>query len=352
MMLACSYVTQKNAVSRIRIFNPYGMLEETDKDFYYYDIPGIPPAKETMSQMGAILFRGFMGESTAKLAKWIKASYPRCRTILDNDDLVWGGELPDYNFFNPMYPNTEAKRREMAVWMKTMDFHTFSTEYLRARAVSDFGIDPRRTLVVPNAVSKSDWYRDGRVEKDIEVPKVLYMASDTHYSNTKKDLGDWTENLVDWVCDSVKDGKIEFVCVGGFPWFFEVIKDRIKHVGWLPYYKLPLVLKEIGAHFSINPLRENTFNRAKSDIKLVESAACGMVCVGTEFHGSPYSSCLARIRPKSTKKEIGKLIFGLCKEKTFNKTLEKQLSWIETEGRWLDSAKHLDLLRRAVGLKT
>ena len=65
-------------------------------------------------------------------------------------------------------------------------------------------------------------------------------------------------------------------------------------------------------HFSINPLKINNFNRAKSDLKLVEASAGKIACIGTVFSdGSPspfdgiYDKC--KVNENVTVEEIDEM---------------------------------------------
>ena len=41
------------------------------------------------------------------------------------------------------------------------------------------------------------------------------------------DRGDWNTALCDWVIKNVQEDKIDFICMGALPWFWEPIKDKI-----------------------------------------------------------------------------------------------------------------------------
>lgn len=348
-MVICSYVSHKNAVSKIRVENPYQTLEEFDPRVFYYDIPGVPPAAGTLSSTDVFVFRGPAKPGVLEFVRWARAAYPKLKFVLDNDDLLWNGEIPEWN----AHRNIPFDQKTTEAWMRSMDVLTFSTNYLRKYVVENFGVDHRRTLVVPNAVKKSEWFRESAERPKVDgKPRVLYMGSPVHYSNEKKMLGDWTEGWVEWVFKAVESDEIEFVCIGGVPWFFEPLVGKIRSYGWIPYSRLPGTIREIHPHVCINPLKENKFNTAKSDLKLVECAASGMVCVGTDFPGSPYAECKVKVGSSASAEEIGEAVFGSLETKTFRKIVKSQFDWIESEGRWLESEKHLDLLRKSVGLKT
>jgi hypothetical protein len=187
-------------------------------------------------------------------------------------------------------------------------------------------------------VQRSLWYTpEKRLTGDIKVPRVLYSGSSTHFSNKKKMYGDWNEEWANWVIESVKNGKIEFHCIGSFPWFLEEIKDKIRVYPWIPYSSLPGLIRSIDPHFSINPLADHVFNKCKSDVKLVEASAMECVCFGSSFEDSPYQECQMKAPVDVTKDEIERKIREACDKMRFESMLVKQRAWMIAEGRWSES---------------
>ena len=145
------------------------------------------------------------------------------------------------------------------------------------------------------------------IVEDIKKPRVLYTGSPTHYNNNEKLLGDWDNAWKDWVIKSVENDKIEFVVMGGLPWFLEEIKEKITVVPWVDSYRYHIAVKEQRAHFGIMPLVPNNFNHGKSDIKAIEHYADGVVCIGTTFTNgkpSPYDNNPVTIPDNCTSRRI------------------------------------------------
>lgn len=275
------------------------------------------------------------------------------KMVWDMDDMVWGHNelqggsknsgIPTYN---ASWDKISDDMRDSSIKiMKLMDTLTFSTQYLADYVKNVLGVKTK-SVVIPNTVPKAYWGNDRKepLTQDIKKPVVLYTGSPTHYNNYTKMYGDWDNPWKDWVIESVKNDEIEFHCMGGLPWFFEEIKDKINIRPWVPIFALHLEIKKIGAHFCINPLTPNEFNYSKSDLKKVESAAAGMVCIGTVFkdNPSPYDHCEITVPYGSSVSEINQIINEYKNKDKFNAAITNQYEWIDNDGRWTESTKFIN----------
>ena len=116
--------------------------------------------------------------------------------------------------------------------------------------------------VVPNAVPMYFWGNKKKSPKKnpIKKPRIVYTGSPTHYSNQEKLLGDFENSWKDFVIKNVLEDKIQFICMGDLPWFFEGIKDKIGIIPWVNSYQYHLAVKDVNADFAIGPLVKNNFN--------------------------------------------------------------------------------------------
>jgi len=164
------------------------------------------------------------------------------KMVWDIDDFIWGANelqggttedgVPSYNFgWRGILPEVKAASVEI---MKLMDLITVSTEYLKWYIQNVLGVKVP-VKVVPNAIPKYFWgnKRKKLITKDIVKPRVVYTGSPTHYNNPEKLMGDFNNAWVNWVIKSVSQDKIDFVCMGGLPFFFESIKDKITVIDWV-----------------------------------------------------------------------------------------------------------------------
>ena len=352
--LVCSHIGPKNAVSAIRVRNPYTAFAERFPNVFYFDIPIVPLQNDVMKDCNAIVFCGRANPYTLKWLEYIRAKNlaPKMKIVVDEDDLIWDNMLPEWNLCKPTFDGmSEEEKKGNGTFLRLADRVTFSTEFLRDWTVDKFGLEKGKSRIIPNAVSKTIWVRGEQREWKGRKPVVMYSGSPTHYSNKKRMLGDFSQNIADWLIENAKEGKIELHVLGGFPWFFEEIKSKVKTHGWVSYSALPGLIRSIKPDFSVNPLAECDFNRAKSDIKLVEAAAMGCICVGSKFDGSPYKDCLFGFDEGTSKKKLDDIFFGIANDKDFSSAVAKQDKWMEKNGRWLESVYHLARLADALGLK-
>ena len=178
-------------------------------------------------------------------------------------------------------------------------------------------------------------------------PKIIYTGSPTHYSNEQKLYGDW-ENPAwrEFIIKNVKEDKISFTCMGGLPWFFEEIKDKIKVIGWLNSFQYHIGVMGEKADFSIMPLVPNWFNYCKSDLKHVENCAAKSLSIGSYFpeqkYKGPYENVPVKLPWNCSLKDIEQTIEYYSHPENYNKIIDQQTKWMDDDGRWLESPKWIN----------
>ena len=325
----------------------------------------------------AIFFQRQMAPTHLEIIKRYKEIQPKYKfkMVWDMDDFVWGRNeeqggdvedgVPSYNFGSRGI-NMEIVNSSIEV-MKLMDVVTVSTEFLARYIKKNFGI--KNVEVVPNAVPSYFWGNRKRlpITEKLVKPRVIYTGSPTHYLNpiaprpksereplgfpgdpTKKP-GDFGNAWREWVIKSVNAGKIDFICLGGLPWFFEEIKDKITVVNWVDSFNYHNVVINMKPDFGIMPLVKNNFNKGKSNIKEQELCACGAVAIGSYFDDEtdwadqgPYFDCEAKVPYKATVEEIDKMFDKLCEPEEFNKIIDSQYNKMIKQGWYLESKEYVD----------
>ena len=202
--------------------------------------------------------------------------------IVDYDDMVWtspidGTGLPEYNICREKI-NAEQNLIDMKKYLNILaDVVTVSTERIKENLK---GIVPEEKIVVlPNMLSYKDWFFPFS-----QPPKenIFYFAgSHSHFDNVNKKQGDFSTSLIQYLSGQTVMNK------SLAPYFLKPVKS---YPGCSMALYPPQFYQETrNVRFIIAPLADNEFNRNKSDLKYLESAAVGRVCLVNDFPGSPYA---------------------------------------------------------------
>lgn len=215
-----------------------------------------------------------------KLTDWKKKTNVK-KFIIDYDDLIWeykGESLPSYNLCRQKL-NCAANTVGMKKYLNELADHvTVTTEELK-QSLLQF-VPEEKITVLPNCLSYKDWYfpRTPTPKEDI----FYFAGSYTHFDNVNKDYGDFSKNLVQYLNNK------KVICKSVVPYFINPYKNY--HGCSLNVYPQQFYQETREAKFILAPLAENEFNRCKSDLKYLESAAVGKVCLVSDFPGSPFEN--------------------------------------------------------------
>lgn len=314
---------------------------------------------DLLARSRALYFQRQMSTAHLNIIRGYKENQKKFKykMLYDMDDLLWGRNefrtgdkrdgIPEYNFAHERV--TQEFKDNVVEIMKLMDTVTVSTGPLKD--FIDNEIKPGTEVkVVDNTIPLYLYGYEKRepIKKRLVRPKVVYGGSPTHYQNVKKLRGDLDTAFAEYIIKAVKEDKIEFTCLGGAPWFFDEIKDKITVINWLNSYKYIMQLKLIKPDFILMPLVPNLFNSCKSDIKYLETIGVGAIGIGATFDGtglvSPYDKNIVKLPYNCSLKEIEDTIDSLCEPENFNKALMDQYGYLEKEERFLESAKFINSL--------
>lgn len=313
---------------------------------------------DILARARSIFFQRQMTKAHYDILVQYKQAQPnlKYKMVWDMDDFIWGANeeqggdkedgVPTYNFGSPNIGD-EVKEYSVKI-MNLMDVCTFSTQYLADYAKNVLKVKPP-CIVLPNAIPSYFWGLEKKkpITERIEKPSVLYTGSPTHYHNGRRLLGDFENAWKDWVIKSVNEDKIKFTCMGGLPWFFEEIKDKITVIDWVDSFRYHLAVKSVNADFGIAPLVPNNFNYSKSDIKHIELCSQGIASIGTVFSNgkpSPYDGNELKLPDTCTVEDIDAMFDKYCEPEHFNEVIEKQYEMMERDGRFLESPQYVNLL--------
>lgn len=183
---------------------------------------------------------------------------------IDYDDNLWE-ELPSYNRCNIHW---QDNWNDMNMYLSELaDVITCSTEDL-ANSIRKFKGCADKVVVIKNALDANRWRFD--YYKPNATLNFFYAGSPTHWSND--DYGDFSKELVKYLYNK------QVNVLGTVPTFLNNTKHLCK---WVDINAYPTIFAKcaLQSKFIIAPLADNLFNRCKSDLKYLESAAIGRVCL-------------------------------------------------------------------------
>jgi len=347
--LVLSYVSDSTGCGHIRNVFPMNYLNSVFGKSGRFNIllsPVMIFQHDILMRSRTIFFQRTMNPQHIPLINRYKQEQKKYgyKMVYDIDDFIWRGdrpgeEIPAYNFGSKGI--TDDVRTSSIEIMKMMDIVCVSTKFL-GDYIAEKGVDKEKIKVVPNSVIRHFWgtQKPKLITEKIKKPRVIYSGSPTHYNNQEKLKGDWDNEWCEWVIKSVKKNKIDFMCMGGLPFFFDSIKDKIKIVNWVNSYMYHLPIKDFNPHFGVAPLVQNYFNYSKSDIKHIEYCAAGALSIGTIFTNdmpSPYDNNYVKVPDNVTVKQLDELFNEYTEPEKYNEIVQKQYQMLENEGRWLES---------------
>jgi len=356
--LVISYTSDSTGCGHIRNIFPMTYLNATfgkSGKFNLLSSPIMIYQHEILQRARSIFFQRTMAPQqlpAVQRYKQLQQKY-RFKMVYDIDDFIWNGpdegeHIPPYNFGGEKI-GQDIRDSSVAI-MKLMDTVCVSTKFL-GEYVAKLGIDRDKIVVVPNAVPKYFWNRPNKkpITEKIKKPSVIYTGSPTHYHNGKKLPGDLGNAWNEWITKAVMMDKIDFTVMGGLPFMFEGIKDKIKIIPWVNSFQYHLPVMDTNANFSIGPLVPNYFNYSKSDIKSIEAYASGSLFIGTTFTNdkpSPYDNCFLTQPDNCTVDDIQSMIDKYCEPENYNEILTSQYEYMVKGGRYLESTSYVNMLTK------
>lgn len=208
---------------------------------------------------------------------------PTKRVIYEiDDDLL---NIPEWNFAYGYYHDNRPYIEKI---LRLVDGIICSTNELK-KLLSPYN---SRIYVSQNHLPKFIWgdvhsNTVGELDK-FQKRRILYAGSHNHFDTKGGSKGDFSPDLVDFVKKTTD--KYQWIFVGGIPTELKG-NDDILHHEWKAVIEYPAFLKWLRPDITLAPLDDIQFNKSKSNIKLLESAALGVPCLASNiepYQGSPH----------------------------------------------------------------
>ena len=281
-------------------------------------------------------------ESQLKFVQYLKGISEKMgfRLIYEIDDIIFHEDIPHYNKFRSAFVDPKIRETAQAI-MGLCDEITvtcdFMKEYYKAKT------NHSNITVIPNYIPKfwmGNYYNEKEVsrnfDKNRKKPRVLYPGSGAHFDvdgrvKHQDDFG----HVIDAVIKTRK--KYQWVFLGAYPIPLKqyINSGEMEFVPWMPLYDYPAAIKRLKPNILVAPLQDNTFNRAKSDLKYIEACAFGIPAVCQDI--TTYENAPVRF---SSGDEMIDQLQAVTKDKgTYMKIGRKGRQVVEQ--RWLESPDNL-----------
>jgi len=262
------------------------------------------------------------------------------KIIYEIDDIVFHEDIPMYNRNRDAF-TTEEIRSSIIDIIEMCDEVTvtcgFMRDYFKSKTKN------KNVTVIPNYLLQ--WWFDRyynikslikEYEKNRKKPAIAIFASGTHVDvvNRTNQRDDFTTVLPN-IIKTRKEFNWKFY--GSYPLPLKPFIDsgEITYNPWVPLPEFPRAVAESGAQLTFAALEDNNFNRAKSNIKLIESGAVGIPCVCPDM--CTYQDAL--LKYKTGDEFIDQVKHALKDQTRYVDLCKKSRAYAETY--WLESENNL-----------
>ena len=278
-----------------------------------------------------------------QFVKWLRqvADKNNFRLIYEIDDICFHEDIPDYNKYKTAFTDP-AIRQSAQEMMEICDeitvTCTFMQDYYKSKT------NNKNVTVIPNFMPK--FWLGGKsninrtmesYDKNKRKPRILYAGSGAHFDveNRTKFRDDFEH--VNEVIRRTAD-KYQWVFIGAHPLpLRDLIQNgKVEFHPWKRLYEYGQGLYDLNVNLIVAPLQDNTFNRAKSDLKYIEACALGLPIVCQDL--CTYENAPIRLK---TGDEMIDQINNTLKDRSRYKSLCKKASQY-ADTRWLEDDRNID----------
>lgn len=242
--------------------------------------------------------------------------------IIDYDDDVWH-ELPEYNRCQiHAQDNFEGMKKYLD---KLADKVTCTNEFLKEN-LSQF-LPKEKIEVIPNCLDFNTWRFD-RYKAPQEI-SFFYAGSPTHYDD--KSYGDFPKGAVQYL----QNQKVHVM--GPKPWFLNAVKES----PWVAIedYPIQFAKNALQTKFILTFIEDNYFGNCKSDLKYIEAAAVGRVCLCSDISTYAIAHPYQKV-PNNVTKQSFKYIVERAND---NYEMLLNYQYQKLQERWCNKERYLKL---------
>jgi len=203
------------------------------------------------------------------------------KIIYEIDDLVFSEDIPEYNKFKPDFTDPEIRKTAQQI-MELCDEVTVTCDFMKEYYMSK--TNNKNVTVIPNYPPKwwmGNFYNEKRISENFDQyetkPRILYAGSGAHFDvDNRVSQNDDFFHVVNTIIKT-RD-KFRWVFLGAFPLpLHPFIKSgEMEFHPWEQLYSYPEKIFNLKINMMVAPLQDNTFNKAKSDLKYIEACCYGL----------------------------------------------------------------------------
>jgi hypothetical protein len=262
------------------------------------------------------------------------------KIIYEVDDIVFREDIPDYNRNKEAFVSDEIRNSIIDI-IEMCDEVTVTCDFMKDYFKSK--TNNQNVTVIPNYLLR--WWFDRyydfnklikNYEKNKKKPVVSIFASGTHVDviNRTNQRDDFTA-VIGAIIKSRKDFKWQFF--GSYPLPLKPFIDsgEMIYSPWAQLPDFPGVVANSGSQLTFAALEDNNFNRAKSNIKLLEAGAIGLPCVCPDM--VTYKD--AFLKYKTGDEFIDQIKYALKDQTRYGQLCKKSREY--TEKFWLESENNI-----------
>lgn len=203
------------------------------------------------------------------------------RLIYEIDDVVFSEDIPDYNKYKPAFTDPKIRKSCQEI-MSLCDEVTVTCKFMKDYYMEKTG--HKNITIIPNFPPKfwlGHFFDEKQISSNYDThkrkPRIFYSGSGAHFDvDNRVNQNDDFAHVVKAIADTVD--KYQWVFLGAYPLPLQnlVRSGKIEFHPWANLYFYGEKIKNLRANMMIAPLQNNNFNKAKSELKLIEANAFGL----------------------------------------------------------------------------
>ena len=263
------------------------------------------------------------------------------KIMYEIDDICFKEDIPEYNKYKPAFENPEIRESAQAI-MSLCDEITVTCDFMKDYYMDKTG--NKNITVIPNFMPKF-WLGNhydltknmNNLDKYKKKPRILYAGSGAHFDvDNRVNHNDDFQHVNNIIRATVD--KFQWVFLGAFPLpLMDLVKSgKIEFHQWKRLFEYGECISGLNINMMVAPLQNNNFNKAKSDLKYIESSAFGLPIACQDL--CTYAN--APIKFNTGSEMVDQIVATLKDSDKYKSICKKARQYADT--RWLETDSNID----------